>query len=93
MTLGCIVFLLVTASLEIESISSAKTLTSCDILLASNMKINATLTDPILRLYKDQIADFGYETSNINDYQSEKAKIQFADKSNTLTFGQHLKSV
>ena len=71
LTLGCIIFLLVTASLEVESISSAKTLTSCDIMLDSNMKINATLTDPILRLYKDQIKDFGYETNNINDYQSE----------------------
>ena len=93
MTLGCIVFLLVTASLEIETISSAKTLTSCDIMLDSNMKINATLTDPILKLYKDQIKDFGYETNNINDYQSERAKIQFADNSNTISVSQHVKSV
>ena len=93
LTLGCIIFLLVTASLEVESISSAKTLTSCDIMLDSTMNINATLTDPILRLYKDQIKDFGYETDNINDYQTDNAKIQFADNSNTITLGQHLKSV
>ena len=62
LTLGCIIFLLVTASLEIDTISASKTLTSCDIMLDADMKINATLTDPILRLYQNQISDFGYET-------------------------------
>ena len=60
LTLGCIIFLLVTANLQIQSISMSKTLATCDILLTSKLAINATLTDPILRQYGHQIRDFGY---------------------------------
>jgi len=50
LTLGCIIFLLVTASLEIQSISSLDEVANVDILLRSE-HISAADIDPVLAKY------------------------------------------
>ena len=68
LTLGCIIFLLVTASLEIESITNSNTLSNCDIEMYSFRSLNATEVDPVLLKYKDSIKDFGYQSAWIEQY-------------------------
>ena len=69
LTLGCIIFLLVTASLQIQSITSMNTATSTDLILdGSYYSINPIMTDPILIKYKNEIKDFGYVAFPVEIY-------------------------
>ena len=59
---------------------------------SSNHQINATLTDDVLRAYKDQIKDFGYVTDRAINYQIYGSTIHWSDRANMLpiftsTFG------
>ena len=56
LTLGVIIFLLVSASLEIETITSKDKITSADLYLESTMNIGANYTDPVLFKYKSHQA-------------------------------------
>lgn len=66
LTLGCIIFLLVTANLEIQSINTKKEIGNADIYLPGDgieARINATFVDDIIRKYDSTIKDFGYVTN------------------------------
>ena len=85
LTLGCIIFLLVTANLEIQSIASMDELKNADIYLTSpkHAEINATATDAILQEYADSISDFGYTTMRVDRYQNYGvAKVKWSDRGN-----------
>lgn len=75
LTLGCIIFLLVTASLQIQSITSLNIATSCDLILQDG--IQAAQTDPVLLKYKSDIKDFGYLSYTVTDYQEWFASSKF----------------
>ena len=66
LTLGCIIFLLVTASLNLQTINNATTYTSSDILV--NYDLDPSVTDDILREYQDSILDFGYLAYSLHYY-------------------------
>ena len=83
LTLGCIIFLLVTANLEIQSISAMEEMSNADISLISdgNASIDSTITDEILKEYESSISDFGYTTAELVTYQGG-AKVKWSDRAN-----------
>ena len=93
LTLGCIIFLLVTANLQVQSISSMHLVESADLMLDRYMGVDPKKTDPILLKYKNDIEDFGYMSSVLEHYQNEKAEFQFADRANLITKGQYITAV
>lgn len=83
LTLGCIIFLLVTASLQIQSITSMNSIKEADLYLSKTLQVNATLADPILQQYADDIRSFGYVSSEVNRYQNpDSATIRWSDRAN-----------
>ena len=67
LTLGCIIFLLTSANLQIETIATATLETDADIVIEnkhSSNKLYATQIDPVLQQYSSQISDFGYLSKN-----------------------------
>lgn len=69
LTLGSIIFLLTSANLQIETITSLNTFTGADILIegaAENVDstgegiLRASMVDPTLQAYASVIDDFGY---------------------------------
>ena len=83
LTLGCIIFLLVTANLEIQSIAAMEEMSNADISLISdgNASIDSTITDEILKEYESSISDFGYTTAELVTYQGG-AKVKWSDRAN-----------
>ena len=71
LSLGVIIFLLVSASLQIQTITTLNSITGPDIYCNEDMKIFANETDPVLRKYKDYIKDFGYMSNDANEYIQE----------------------
>ena len=73
LTLGSIIFLLVSATLQLKLLQSAGVLQGSDLTLLggspndlSNMWLFAKDADPILIKHKDSIKDFAYITSGAN---------------------------
>ena len=93
LTLGCIIFLLVTANLQVQSVTGMHNIESADIVLDQYMGVDPKLTDPILEKYADEIEDFGYMSSILNYYQNDQAEFQFADRANLVTKGQYIYAV
>ena len=74
LTLGCIVFLIVSANLQLRQITHARAIGGADLILSadgnfnqtsSNDAIYPTHTDPILFKYASEIKDFGYVTGDL----------------------------
>jgi len=83
LTLGCIIFLLVTANLEIQSISASSEVANADIFLNTHgAEIDATFIDPILRKYSESIKDYGYVSAAVDAYQNSKAGVTWSDLAN-----------
>ena len=69
LTLGCIIFLLVTANLEIQSIAATHEIENADIYLRGKHRDLVPLNlDPILMKHKDQIKDFGFISDKVSKY-------------------------
>ena len=66
LTLGCIIFLLVTASLQIQSITASNAMSGADLFLKNH--VNATEAESVLYKYKDQIKDFAYISPSFTDF-------------------------
>ena len=78
LSLGCIIFIIVAASLEIESINNFSVIQGVDIQVSMSDFyieqdvcyygcITPDLFDPILKAYKDDIKSYGYQTRSIQD--------------------------
>jgi hypothetical protein len=67
LSLGVIIFLLVSASLQIQTIATLDVITGPDIYCNEDMLIIANKTDPVLLKYKDYIKDFAYMSMNANE--------------------------
>lgn len=100
LTLGCIIFLLVTASLQIQSISSMDRIPGVDIYIfisngdnAITDAVDAKVTDPILMEFKDSIQDFAYITADVNYYQNTKAYVVSSDLANIQSEGIKLRGL
>ena len=75
LTLGCIIFLLVSATLQLSEITSLNTLADADIVITGKnwfqldidnyWYIFAETTDPVLLEYKDGIQDFAYVSGTL----------------------------
>ena len=77
LTLGCAIFLLVTANLQIQSVSSTikqpfvsdhADLTTDVYNIYGEPSFMASQSDPVLLKYKDSIEDFFYQTAPMNLY-------------------------
>ena len=68
LTLGCIIFLLVSANLQVQSVSSMHLIESADLMLDKFMGVDPKQIDPILRSYSGDIKDFGYMSSVLEHY-------------------------
>ena len=84
LTLGCIIFLLVTANLEIQSIAATHEIENADIYLRGKHRDLVPLNlDPILMKHKDQIKDFGFISDKVSKYQASHAhdpQIKWSDR-------------
>ena len=80
LSLGCIIFIIVSASLEIQQIDDLSTVRGVDIDVKANsfyindegVCINCLLAeniDPLLLQYESHIKSFGYETVNLEDVE------------------------
>ena len=89
LTLGCIIFLLVTANLEIQSINAKKEIGNADIYLpgAAEAKINSTFVDDIMIKYNSTIKDFGYVTNHCERYVSVSSTFVWSDRANLVRAG------
>ena len=82
LALGCIIFLLVTCNLQLQTIIAQDTISGVDIALNSN-GFYANATDQVLRKWDDKIKDFGYWGANVATYRNRKgAEIYFGDLEN-----------
>ena len=57
------------------------------------MKIDANLTDPVLRKYASSIKDFGYLSENFNAYQRSGAGAKFSDRANLVPHSQSIRAM
>ena len=89
LTLGVIIFLLVTLSLQVQTATRKNSTAGVDLYLSKHMGINATETDSILRKYKGNIQDFAYLTSELQNYQNEPSEFKVADRANMGTHDLH----
>ena len=81
LTLGCIIFLLVTASLEIQTISAANEIQNADIFVNSDATaILPRSVEPVLYKHEKDIKDFGYLTDRIEHYQRSGSVVRFSDR-------------
>ena len=77
LTLGCIIFLLTSANLQIDTINQISTMSGPDIVIegkstyASDQDrpglINKTISDNVLQRYADKIKDFAYLSNSLAD--------------------------
>ena len=74
LTLGCIVFLVVSANLQLKQITNAETIGDADIILSSIGDFNSTIdnsaiyasdVESVLVKYASDIKDFGYITGEL----------------------------
>ena len=72
LTLGCIIFFLVTANLEILSISSINEVGTTDIFIGDDF-MSASLIDSVLIKYASSIKDFGFVTADVISWQAKRS--------------------
>ena len=68
LTLGCIIFLIVSANIQIESISQLASLANADISATYGefeASLSAAVVDPVLLKYADSVLDFAFVTDEL----------------------------
>ena len=93
LTLGCIIFLLVTATLELSEITAINTLADADIVVKGKDQFSVPSheqrwnflypiqVEEVLLQYKDDIKDFAWVTGELHNAQTSKASSQVSDYS------------
>ena len=87
LTLGCIIFLLVSSTLELKQLGSLGTIGEGDIYLTGKKYTDGGLddflfakdADPVLVKYQNKIIDFAYITSELREAQNDEDNTSFSD--------------
>lgn len=95
LTLGSIIFLIVSANLQLQQITDLNTVENADIVVGGDFDptntdsdeslLFAADVDPILAKYASDIKDFGYVTGELFLQQSDKGANYVSDKSRLVT--------
>ncbi len=93
LTLGTIIFLLVSATLQLKIVAMMSTLAEGDLILSGGRIKPETIydeylfssdSDPVLITYKDKIRDFGYTTDEVSLSQNGEADTCFSDRARMM---------
>lgn len=87
LTLGCIIFLIVSANLQIESIASIYSVGDADIVIKNfdnaYTDITPSMFEGVLAWYADDINDFSYVTKEIRHQLEGNHTMSFIHKQNS----------
>ena len=81
-SLGSIIFLLVSATLQLRLIQTGGTISNADLVIGGGF--NSADTDPVLLEYIDSIKDFAYVSEELSQTQNDEAKTCYSDLARLL---------